>query len=192
MLTRVQYSHSAWILECRTECQQSEGNQEESNDLDATCTDNDSDEDEDEIPVIKHSVTFECIGCTKELRYQEMLALAKQKINKGEDVLVKLQKEMDNAFDANAIAFMCNADGNWKRIGYVVSEALSDVNDALLKNKIIKVYFDWIKYIVYFKSPGWYAGIIITKNGNWSNAVMHTALQRSFNLFIRTICMFMT
>ena len=61
---------------------------------------------------------------------------------------------------------MCNADGNWKRIGHVGSEALPDFNDALLKNKIIKVYFDWIIFIVYFKSPGWYAGITIIKNGN--------------------------
>ena len=86
---------------------------------------------------------------------------------------------MDNAFDANAIAFTCNADGNWKRIGYVVSEALPDVNDTLMKKQN---HFDWIKYIVYFKSPGWYAGIIITKNGNWSNTVMDSS----------SICMFMT
>ena len=102
-----------------------------------------------------------------------MLALAKQKIKKGENAEVKLQKEMDNPFDANAIAFMCNASGNWERIGYVVAEALPDVNEALSKKKIIKVYFDWIKYIVYFKNPGWYAGITVTRNGNWSNTVMY-------------------
>ena len=128
-----------------SECQQSEGDQEESN-LDATCADNDSDEDEDEIPAITHSVTFKYIGCTKELYYQETLALVKQKINKGENVQVKLQKELDNAFDANTIVFMCNANGNWKRIGYVGSEALPDINDALLKNKIVKGYFDFSLY----------------------------------------------
>jgi len=57
-------------------------------------------------------------------------------------------------------------------MGYVVSEALPDVHDALNKNKIIKVCFDWIRYIVYFKNPGWYAGIIVTRSGDWSNTVM--------------------
>ena len=47
-------------------------------------TDNDEEEeDNDEIPAITHSVTFKCIGSTKEARYQEVLALAKQKIKRG-------------------------------------------------------------------------------------------------------------
>ena len=77
---------------------------------------------------------------------------------------------MDNPFDVNAIRFMCKAGGDWERIGYVMSEALLDINDALFKKKIIKVYFDWIKYIIYFKNPGWYAGITVTKNGKHCNA----------------------
>jgi len=73
---------------------------------------------------------------------QEVLALAKQKIKKGETVEVKLQKEQDNLVDANAIAFVCYADSKWEWIGYVVTEALPDVHDALRKNKIIKLNFD--------------------------------------------------
>jgi len=141
---------------------------------DVATDDNDTEvvDDDEEIPAITHSVTFKCIGSTKELHYQEPLALAKQKRNKGETVEVKLQKEKDNPVDANAIAFMCNADSKYERIGYVVAEALPDVHDALKKNKIIKVYFEWIRYIAYFKNPGWYAGIVITRSGNWSNTVM--------------------
>ena len=71
--------------------------------------------DEDEIPAITHSVTFKCIGSTKEARYQEVLALANQKIRKGETVQVKFQKETDSPFDANAIAFMCKAGIDWER-----------------------------------------------------------------------------
>lgn len=63
--------------------------------------------DEDKIPAITHSLTFKCIGSTKEARYQEVLALANVKIRKGETAQVKLKKETDNPFDANAIAFMC-------------------------------------------------------------------------------------
>ena len=51
---------------------------------DVATDDNDTevDDDDEEIPAITHSVTFECIGSTKELRYQEVLALAKQKIKR--------------------------------------------------------------------------------------------------------------
>ena len=59
-----------------------------------------------------------------------------------------------------------------------MSEALSDVNEAICNNKIIKVYFDWIKYIVYFKSPGWYAGITVVRNGNWSRTVMQSGTNK--------------
>ena len=64
-------------------------------------------EENDDIPAITHSVVFKCIGCTKELHYQELLALANQKMNKGEGVPVKLQREPSNPYDCNAIAFMC-------------------------------------------------------------------------------------
>ena len=165
-------------LDSDSESNHSEDDQE-TDDFDATdSNDDDDEEDEDKIPAITHSVTFKCIGSTKEARYQEVLALAKQKIKKGENVQVKLQKETDNPFDANAIAFMCKAGGDWERIGYIVSEALPDVNEALSKKKIIKVYFDWIKYIVYFKNPGWYAGITVTRNGDWSNTVMHSSSKK--------------
>ena len=65
-----------------------------------------------------------------------MLALAKQKIKNGENVQVKLQKEVDNPFDANAIAFMCNASGDWERIGYVVSEALPEIRMSPFSSQI--------------------------------------------------------
>jgi len=54
---------------------------------------------------------------------------------------------------------------------YVVSEALADVNGAMSNYKITKFYFDCIKYVVYFKHSGWYAGITVTRNGNWSKIV---------------------
>ena len=79
---------------------------------------------------------------------------------------------------------MCQADTDWERIGYVVSEALPDVNDAMDNNKIIKVYFDWIKYVVYFKYPGWYAGITVTRNGNWSNIVTQLCKKILIKIFI--------
>ena len=98
------------------ESNHSEDNHSEDDQETDDATDNndndDKEEDNDEIPAITHSVTFKCIGSTKEAHYQEVLALAKQKIKKGENVQVKLQKEVDNPFDANAISFMCNANGD--------------------------------------------------------------------------------
>ena len=120
-----------------------------------------------------------------------MLALAKQKIKKGEAVEVKLQKETNNPVDTNAINnFMCNADSKWEWIGYVVSEALCDVHDALSKNKIIQVHFDWIRYIVYFKNSGWYGGITVTRSGDWSNTVMLCSSKKvlKYHILLQYVC----
>ena len=93
------------------------------------------------------------------------------KDKKGEAVPVKLERDPSDPYDCNAIAFMCQAE---KEIGCVVSEALTDMNEAISNNKILKVYFSWIKYIVYYKQPWWYAGITVTRNGNWSRTVMQS------------------
>lgn len=158
----------------------SDGEVSNGNDLEPSTIDTDDDEEEADhgVPAITHSVVFKCIGATKEMRYQELLALASRRMRNGELVPVKLQKEPGNPFDSNAVAFMCQADTDWERIGYVVSEALPDVNNAMDNDKIIKVYFDWIKYVVYFKYPGWYAGITVTRNGNWSNIVTQSCARK--------------
>ena len=103
-----------------------------------------------------------------------MLVLANHKRKKGKDILVKLEKEPSNPYDSNAIAFMCLTKNNWERIGYVVSEALADVNEAISNNKILKTFFSWLKYIVYYKQPGWYAGISVTRSGSWPRTVMQS------------------
>ena len=73
------------------------------------------------IPTITHSMVFICIGATKEMRYQELLALANRQMRNSEVVPVQLQKEPGNPVDSNAIAFICQANKDWERIGYVVS-----------------------------------------------------------------------
>ena len=85
-----------------------------------------------------------------------------------------MKKEPNNPYDCNAIAFMYQAEKDWKRIGYVVSEALKDTNEAISSSKILRKYFSWSKYIVYYKQPVWYAGITITRNGSWSRNVMRS------------------
>ena len=53
------------------------------------------------------------------------------------------------------------------RIGYVVREALDALHNAIDHHKILKVEFDYVKFVVQFKQRGWYAGISITINGEW-------------------------
>jgi len=76
--------------------------------------------------------------------------------------------------DVRAIAIMCNINHTWERIGYIVKEALDDVHAAIEEKKILNVQFDWIKYVMHFKKPGWYARIMITRNGEWSQTVLHS------------------
>jgi len=105
------------------------------------CTSEESMSDE-EMPAITHSVVFKSIGCHKEQRYQDTLALAKRKINDGFTVSVKLQPEPDNPVDTKAIALMCQVhQDKWERFGYIVREALDDVHKAIDHHKILSVSF---------------------------------------------------
>ena len=107
-------------------------------------------------------------------RYKELLALAKKKINEGVTVQVNIKKEPDNPIDSKAIAFYCDVSGTGERIGNFVREALDDVHKAMDDGLILKVEFDWIKYIVHFKNSGWHTGIKITRLGEWSQSVLRS------------------
>ena len=102
--------------------------------------DSEDDSNSDDAPdssEVTHSVTFKCIGSTKEQRYQEFLARIAQKRSKGEDVQCKIKPEPTNPVDSQAIAFESEIDGVWQVIGYVVKEALCDVHNALAAKKVI-------------------------------------------------------
>ena len=150
--------------------------EEECNDTDneddyGSDKEDDNEESHDGIPTITHSIIFKCIGCTKEHCYQAVLIKANEKHRKEESVPVKLEREPNNPYDCNSIAFMCKVEDKWERIGYVVTEALSDVSNSMRDKKIVKVYFSWIKF-KYFRPPGWYTGITVTKNSSWSTTVV--------------------
>ena len=123
-------------------------------------------------PVVTHTATFKCIGCTKDTSYQEILARISQLRNRHEEVACKLVPEPDNPCDSRAIAFKCNVGGKWHTIGYVVREALNEVHEAISARTITTVSIDWVKYIIYWQSPGWYAGIKVTRIGEWSRSVL--------------------
>ena len=84
---------------------------------------------------------------------------------------MRLTKEPHNSVDAHAIAFECKVDTKWDRIGYVVRESLEATHEAMDSGNIMKVEFDWVKYIVQFQNRGFYAGIKITR-GDWPKHVL--------------------
>ena len=97
-----------------------------------------------------------------------------------EIVAVKLQKEPENKKDSHAVAFMCKVGTVWERIGYVVKEALDEVHKVMDDDKILCVQFDWVKYVPHYKNPGWYAGIKITRDGEWSQTVLRSRSTRFY------------
>ena len=131
---------------------------------------------DEDVGQLESTITFKCMGATKNSSHQNTLQAAEVRLAMGNDVPVKLEKEPDNPRDKNAIAFVCCIDEQWKRIGYMVAECTDEVNRALTLNKITKVRFAWVRYILHWPrcGPGTYAGINITKRGTWSD-VAHRA-----------------
>lgn len=93
---------------------------------------------------------------------------------------MKIEPEPENQYDSKAIAFKCELDGNWHRIGYIVRECFDHVHNALAGHTIMSVRFPWVKYLVCWtrSGPGFYAGVIITIGGEWPKEVVHCASTR--------------
>ena len=125
---------------------------------------------------VKHSVVFKCVGVTKTLQSQELLAEVSRKIRKQEIVPVRLRPEPNNPKDSRALLFECDlvTENNWQPFGYVVREALDSVHLALQREEIVSVEFAWVRYITHWSSsgPGWYCGITVTKEGLWPKEVV--------------------
>ena len=139
--------------------------------------DHDDNEEKDTVDssLKPHTITFKCIGVTRDNSYQTALQAASKSRKEGHDVLVRLNLEPDNPEDSTAIAFECLIGDKWKTVGHVVKEALSDVHDALNNGDIQSVKFSWVKYITDWMSPGYYAGIDISKQGDWSSTIKRCA-----------------
>ena len=122
----------------------------------------DSDVDQFSSTLVTHTVMFKCIGVTKEKEYQDTLSEANRLLQNNTEVPVRLTPEPNNPFDSRAIAFECQlSDHEWRRIGYVVREALQETHTALTNGDILNVRFGWIKFITdwYMSGPGYFAGI---------------------------------
>ena len=120
------------------------------------------------------TVTFKCIGATREISFQTALRTASSRICNQDSVPVRLMPEPNNIYDSKAIAFECQLGGKWEKIGYVIKELLDIVHDAIESKEIVKVEFSWIKYITDWRrsGPGYFAGISISKNSSWDKTVL--------------------
>ena len=140
-------------------------------------TDSDTSRCDTRSPVIEHTITFKCIGTTKSGEYQNILSKAKKELSLNLPVPVRLMPEPNNPMDNKAIAFECCMQGKWMRVGYVIRELTEEVHEALSKNEIVNVQFEWIRYMFkgFASGPGFYAGIQVTRNGKWSTLAMAKA-----------------
>jgi len=106
--------------------------------------------------------------------------MVRELLDEGEVVQVNIFSKEDNPYDANAIAFKCWMNNEWKRIGYVVKEARDAVHDARRNGAITGVAFKWVKFMAVWErsGPAFYAGINITKSGEWTPEVHRCASTR--------------
>lgn len=133
---------------------------------------------EDGAPIATQlsTVTFKCIGVTRDPVYQAALNSASKLLQEGLTVPVKLVPEPNNTFDSRAISFQCYIDNSWKTIGYVVKEVCENVHEALQSNSVVSTNFAWVKYkIVRTTGPGYYAAVDVTRKGMWPSKVKQSA-----------------
>ena len=160
------HKESAKVLqdseECDSPCSEAEATSDDAND---------SDTSPNTPTTITHAITFKCIGAVRDKISQQTLRIVRDRMDIGYSVPVKLEPEPDNLWDPKAISFLCNIDGKWTRIGYVVRELADEVHEAISKNQIMSVKFAWVKFLTKWEH-GMYAGIEITKIGQWSQRVM--------------------
>ena len=117
---------------------------------------------------------FKCIGAVRDVNSQTSLRTCRDRMANGWTVPVTMEHEPTNIKDVKAIAFKCEIDGKWHRIGYVVSEILEEVHAAISADQIVSVRFAWVKYVTDWtrSGPGYFAGIGVTKKGQWEAKVL--------------------
>ena len=106
-----------------------------------------TDSDLEEENVGTDTVTFKCIGVTRDPSYQESVSVS---LKEGKHVLVQIEAEPTNPY-AHAVFFKCLLDSRWQVFSYVVKE-LCEVNVAL---SIIATTFAWVKYKDCFYNRSW-------------------------------------
>jgi len=71
-----------------------------------------------------HTVTFKCIGATKDMEAQQALQRTSEQLRAVQQVPVDVFPEPLNQYDSRAIAFKVHVADKWTTIGYVVQESI--------------------------------------------------------------------
>lgn len=122
------------------------------------------------------TVSFKCIGVTRDSSYQETLKEAHKLMKEGKSVLVRVEPEPNNPYDSHAVAFQCLIGCQWQVIGYAVKEVCDSVLEAVSSNSIVSVEFAWLKYkILRTTGPGYYTAINIKRKQDWPPIVHRLA-----------------
>lgn len=129
------------------------------------------------VPMVQHTVAFKVMGTLKMPGVQGLLQRARDTLQSGIIVPVRIMPEPSNPIDKNAIAFQCCLEGEWHTFGYTVREVTDDIHSALQNNLLIKTEFKDIRFVVTWSRspPGFYAAVNITKKGSWSSNVTRCA-----------------
>ena len=139
-----------------------------------TCSGSEDSASNSNTESVPHTVVFKCIGAVRDTDSQTTLRTARDRLASGWTVPVRMRPEPTNIRDSRAVVFECKLDGKWIKVGYVVSNILDEVNAAINSNEILDVQFKWVKFITMWtrSGPGYYAGISVTKNGQWEPNVL--------------------
>ena len=124
-----------------------------------------------QLPSQTHTMTLKCIGTTHNFNAQEVLRKVSTLLEQGEQVPVKIVPELDNQrshSNANLRASSTNLDTLLEKLSTMYTERWS------------RSKFAWAKYLVVWicSGPGYYAGINIALNGEWSCEVCRCASTR--------------
>lgn len=63
-----------------------------------------------------HTVVFKCIGAVRDTQSQRVLYQAKNKLDSGWTVPVRMRPEPTNIRDARAVVFECKLEDKWQKI----------------------------------------------------------------------------
>lgn len=123
-------------------------------------------------------VVFKVMGENKQGdRHLLLEELIKSHRNGGRllnDVPVRLKYQPQNRYDSRTLTFECY---HWRVVGYVASELLDGVHQAVNCRTIVDVKISTIRFCLQYANsgPGSYAGISISRTGVWSRQAIASA-----------------
>ncbi len=95
----------------------------------------------------------------KEHKYQQVLAEINLKTKNKSIINTRITPEPQNCFDSRAIAVEVETD-KWERIGYLITDVLEFVHEALAKKKLVSVEMCWVKFITHALESLW-SGMVL-------------------------------